>query len=696
MSDLDLETAFSEFWEDLLLEATASGEAQQAAFFQLYGGLAAENGDCADLIYTPVRKDGPKSYQVDGFALDLDRGELHIAVCDFRPERELQSLNADGMQQFFNRAKRFCELACDPEFVRSVEETSAAFEVANQICQHRLQIKRIRCVLFSNAKLATRKKTVEAGEAMGAHLTFNVIDFLRFHDIQRAQGCVEPIELNVEELNSNRPLPCLSANLEGSEYQSYLVVMPGDLLARIYGIYGARLMEQNVRTFLQARTKANKGIITTASEEPAMFFAYNNGITATASSVETVENGSNGRAISRICDLQIVNGGQTTASLLYARDKSKADLSDVFVQMKLSVVAPDRVEEVVPRISRFANTQNRISEADFFSSHPFHIEMQKISRRLTAPAVDGALAGTRWFYERARGQYRNEQASRGPAEKRRFDAEFPRAQLIEKTALAKYHITFKAQPNVVSLGAQKCFLEFAKEIGKKWEKGAAEYNDQFFRWSVARAIIFRWVDKMVGQSEWYISDRGYKANIVTYTIAWLVDYLAEQRKAVIDLDRVWTSQAVPIELQKALTDLAPRVAMTIKSPPAGITNVSEYAKTQACWARVKGTAFGVADELDNAIESLEAAAEERKSGRDERKIDLEIEFERTLFGLVDQAVAIENIGRRFSMLSPLSSKALAKLGRGNLSFTKSETNALKLLFSRLKERDVDVAAMADA
>ena len=45
-------------------------------------------------------------------------------------------------------------------------------------------------------------------------------------------------------------------------------------------------------------------------------------------------------SIRRITDLQIVNGGQTTASLFYARHGGReVPLDDVFVQMKLVVVS---------------------------------------------------------------------------------------------------------------------------------------------------------------------------------------------------------------------------------------------------------------------------------------------------------------------------------------------------------------------
>ena len=281
MAEPDLSADYDAFWDELLRDAEVSGDPQHASFFRMYAELAAENGDCADLVYCPVIREGARPYQVDGYAFDRDRGELHVAVCDFRPEREMQSLNADGINALFRRVHRFCSQAVRPEFLKELEETSPEFELAAFIQANADFIKRIRCVMFSNARLATRKKTLEAGNVIGAEMTFNIIDFIRFVDIQNAMGGVEPIELDLLELNEGI-LPCLQAHFEDSDYESYLVVMPGSLLARIYGLYGARLMEQNVRTFLQAQTKANKGIIRTANEEPEMFFAYNNGITATA------------------------------------------------------------------------------------------------------------------------------------------------------------------------------------------------------------------------------------------------------------------------------------------------------------------------------------------------------------------------------------------------------------------------------
>ena len=152
----------------------------------------------------------------------------------------------------------------------------------------------------------------------------------------------------------------------------------------------------------------------TINEDPQRFFSYNNGITATAESIEIVDN-----KITKIKNFQIVNGGQTTASIYSSYAQDKADLSSVSVQGKLSIIKPEQIENIVPKISKYANTQNKVSETDFFSNHPYHVRIEELSRRVLAPpSPNGSLGDTIWFYERTRGQYANAQFRLTPLKKR--------------------------------------------------------------------------------------------------------------------------------------------------------------------------------------------------------------------------------------------------------------------------------------
>ncbi|WP_332764475.1 AIPR family protein [Phenylobacterium sp.] len=681
MSAPDLDGAFALFWDDLLFEAEASAEPQARAFFQLYSDLATQNGDCTDLAYAPVRKEGRGGFRIDGYALEADRGDLYLAISDFRPGRQLESLNAAQIDALFEQVRRFCELAVQPGFLNGIEETSPTFEAAWTIYSYRSKIRRIRVIALSNARLATRRKPEMTGEVLGVPFVCSVLDFARYVDIQNAHGGAEPIEIDVTALNG-APLPCLPAHTVGGDYASYLIAIPGPLLSEIYGLYGARLLEQNVRTFLQARTKVNAGIIKTLETVPEMFFAYNNGLTATASGVTTAKLPDGTLGISSIENLQIVNGGQTTASILYAKDQRKADLAGVFVQMKLSVVRPDRLEEIVPKISRFANTQNKVSEADFFSSHPVHLVLEQISRRQTAPAKAGSLSGSKWFYERARGQYRDRLAYGTAAERRRFELEFPKDQFIDKTELAKFEMTFACLPHIVSRHAQKCFLEFAERVAKMWETSEATFNEHWFRCAVAKTIAFHWTDRMVGRSEWYQQDRGFKIQIVTYTIAWLVEKLrAEGRE--LDLEVIWQRQELPEEIGAALRELAPQVAATVKAAPPQVKNIDSYCKLQACWAAVSGSDYTLDARLEGFTIDAAEADRARKSATAAKRADKDIDFDSMLVRLLGDADPVVQFARSRRMLTPNSDAALRRLIRGDIRLPAAERNALKYLLEKM-------------
>lgn len=694
----DLEEGFDRFWEDLLFEAEASGEPQAAAFFRLYLRLAADNGDCIDMTYTPARNEGRGAYQIDGFALERDRGDLFLAISDFRPGRELETLNAAQVDALFDRVRRFCELSVQPAFINAIDETSPAFQAAWPIYEGRALIRRIRVVVFSNGRLSTRRKPEITGEVLGVPFVCSILDFARYADIISAKGGGEPIEIDVTSMNGE-PLPCLPAHSIDGEQASYLVAVPGAFLAEIYGLYGAKLLEQNVRTFLQARTKVNAGIIRTLETAPEMFFAYNNGLTATAAGITTAPLPGGGLGIASIENLQIVNGGQTTASILYASDSQRkerrADLSRVYVQMKLSVVNPERLDEVVPLISRYANTQNKISEADFFSSHPIHLVLERISRKLPAPPKAGSLSGSKWFYERARGQYRDRLAYGTQADRKRFELEFPRDQLIDKTDLAKFEVTFECRPHIVSRLAQKCFLDFADRAGKAWEASEASFNENWFRTVVAEAIVFRSVDRMVARSDWYQQDRGYKLQIVTYAIAWLVHELRE-RGLEINLEIIWQRQELPQEIAEVLAQIAPQVADTIKDAPPQMKNVGEYCKQQACWAAVAASHYAFSGSLDGLLIDHEEAELARKAAISARKVEHDIDFDHILVAMLADTQPYLSFARSRRLLTPKSDAALRRLTRGDIRLSASERNALKYMVQKMVQAGFELPRASGA
>ena len=271
-----------------------------------------------------------------------------------------------------------------------------------------------------------------------------------------------------------------------------------------------------------------------------------------------------------------MNGGQTTASLYHAATKAKADLSAVQVQAKLSVVDPDQLESIVPKISEFANSQNKVNTADFSANHPFHVKVEELSRTIWAPAADGSQHMTRWFYERARGQYADELArERTPARQRKFREVHPASQRFTKTDLAKYENTWDQLPANVSLGAEKNFREFMLRLK---ERGDYLPDGEYLERLIAKAILFKRSGKLIGA----LALGGYRAQTVTYTLALIANRTGQR----LNLADIWRRQTLTAELESTIETLAPRVHETLLAAP-GKGNVGEWAKKPTCWAAMQ-------------------------------------------------------------------------------------------------------------
>jgi hypothetical protein len=370
-------------------------------------------------------------------------------------------------------------------------------------------------------------------------------------------------------------LPCLVTSKTDDGLQVFMTWIRGDILAHIYNSYRSRLLERNVRSFLQFTGKVNKGIRETVLDRPARFLSYNNGLSATASVVDLEDVGSGLARIRTVKDFQIVNGGQTTASIASCARRDRVDVSGIAVAMKLTVVPQDKLDEFVPLISKFANTQNRIQEADFSANHPWHIELERLSRSTWTKPTTDTPRGTRWFYERSRGQYADELGSQGtPAGRRRFRTENPTSQKFTKTDLAKYVLTWDQQPAIVSRGAQKCFVDFMNRIQR--ERRPLPDAKEFERIG-GLAMLFRRAEKLYGEMGY----QGYRAQVVTYSIARLSNALGRR----LPFDDVWKAQRIPDDVKASLAKAIVGVRDVITQPP-GNRNITEWCKRDDCWTAI--------------------------------------------------------------------------------------------------------------
>lgn len=514
-----------------------------------------------------------KGVEVHGYDLDENRKLLSLIAHHFFQEEEIQTLLKKDIETKFSRLKAFFRMVAQNDF-HDMEQTSDGYSMAYNVAQYLTgkQIERVRLIVLTDGRMTKTLTDLPSETIAGIPLDYRVIDIDYIYRIYLSEFADQNFEVSVN-------LPALKVTTETDQYQSYLSVVPAQVLATIYENYGQKIFEQNVRTFLGARGNTNIGLRNTIEFKPEMFFAYNNGITATASDLEFDAKGN----IKTIKNFQIVNGGQTTSSI-YAASK-KLDISKVAVQMKLSVVKEKEQEHTfVSDVSRYANTQNKVNASDFFSNSPFHKEMKDYSTRVWAPAASGAQRRTHWFYERARGEYLNEQRFMTPAKKKAFLLENPKDQYLDKTFLAKSEVSWLQKPNIVSKGAQESFRYFAENITKQLEDDNLSVNELYFKDAVSRVILFRGVEKLVSRSSWY--DGGFRAQTVTYTIAYL-SYCVKQMKQFLNFGLIWELQALPSDLIKVLETISERVYEDITDPPEGTANISQWCKREACWDNVK-------------------------------------------------------------------------------------------------------------
>lgn len=512
---------------------------------------------------------------------------LHLVVTDYRGQLG-ESLTATQIATWFKRLTTFTQRSMN-HLADSIEPSSPVFEVADFIRAQWKTLSRARFYLFSDG-LARNPETRPA-ELEGVAISFHVWDVERLYRLDTSGLEREPIAVDVSA-RTGSPLPCLPGP-PASDHQVFLALVPATLLADLYNEFTGRILERNVRSFLQQRGGVNKGIRDTILKAPERFLAYNNGISATASAVDIVELPNRGYALTRIHDLQIVNGGQTTASLAAAVQRDKADVSGITVQCKLTVVPGDVIDELVPHISQFSNTQNKVTGADFSSNDPFHIKIEELSRSVWAPPVDGSQKQTQWFFERARGQYADEYLrARTPARQRQFKSMNPLAQKFTKTDLAKFENSWEQLPHLVSTGAEKNFREFMELL----EGRRREPDLQYFRRLIAKAILFRSTEKLV--SDFKFGD--YRANIVTYTIA----KLANATSSRLDLDAVWQRQALSPATASALKLIIPEVKEVIFNPTGRSRHIGEWCKKPDCWAQVKELDWRLPPSLTNELVAL--------------------------------------------------------------------------------------------
>lgn len=510
--------------------------------------------------------------RLSGYAVSDDADQLDLFVSLYGGFDILTPVPDQDSKTAAQQCVRFLELCAAGRLAEKLDPSSDVYSLALTIREIYDGLEQVRVFVLMDG--VARSKSFKSRDVGGKSVRLEVMDIERLFRHRSEGKPRDELVINFNDV-SGAPLPCVHVPGDATGYDYALTAIPGEALRFIYEKYGPRLLEANVRSFLSVKAKGvNAGIQGTLRSAPERFMAFNNGIVLVADEMklDRAEDGSPG--IIWLRGMQIVNGGQTTASIYFAKKKyPDIDLSKVRVPAKIIVMNeedPAREEALVSDISRYANSQNAVRQSDLSANKPFHVDIERLSLSVYCPDGVG-----RWFYERAAGSYNTLLSREGttPARLRVLKESVPPSRKITKTELAKYFMAWDGRPDIVSLGTQKCFDRFMTSLGEAEADGKPVVPDKvFFKAIVGKALVFKAVHKTARP---LVS--AFLANVAAYTVA----VVSETYGDGFDLERVWLSQGVSPQFAEQAEIWAREVNQRLHETANG-KMISEWAKRPEC------------------------------------------------------------------------------------------------------------------
>lgn len=698
--DFELDAFIQNLYHEVqsLVYADENGDSKENKFTEYVMETLAEAGETEGIrlcTYIKENKNENIQFKINGYALEEGYENIDIFISSYKDTNQSYRLAKSDFDKLIKWSTGFVNAALKG-YLEDIEPSTEAFGLASLLHEKRNDIIRINIFILSNGDIPHDPPTNFSLKSLDEILfTFKIWDIERLHRLSQSKGNREPIEIDFEEL-MGEVIPCLEMPSQNELYECYLAIVPGTILANLYRNYGTRLLESNVRAFLQQTGKVNIGIRDTIRFNPHMFLPYNNGLATTAQEVKTKINEDGHKVITAVKDFQIVNGGQTTASLFHTAKKYKeADISNVYVQMKLTVIKDEeKKNETVPYISRYANSQNKVSELDLTSNSPFLQRLEELSRTTYAVDAYDKNKQTIWFFERVKGQYK-EALNREPKGNKQnaFKLKNPRNQLIIKSDVAKFMNIWHLKPFHVAKGSQKNYIAFMRDFEKDFSKkkpGRVYWEDV-----VANSILFQSADNLFGRKNQNpIGDTNIKSHTVAYTLSYF-HYLTENK---LNLGQIWNRQIIEEDLQNELKKLLIFVYDFLTSLDVAL--ISEAVKSEKVWDRLKGVKAG---NIDLNVINKYLISESDYILRYETKTD---EVEETLrYNTLEE---ITSLGVRFwdgLCLYMLQTACLSQVEqnyvtgiRGKLKksgdFTDSEIKRGGEIISKLKELNIDFTSIS--
>jgi hypothetical protein len=579
-TDFELEQYVHELYHEVnsMAYSDDDGASKEDKFTEFIMETLAEADETEGIRLCPYMKEnknGNLDLKINGYAIEDGFESVDLFISHYTDVNEIYALKKPDFDGLLKWSIKFLNSALKGH-LDDIEPSTEAYGLASLIKKYREDFIRVNIFVISNGNIPFDAPNISIKGFDDLQINIYIWDLERLHRLSQSKYNREPIEIDFKK-TLGVSIPCLEMPSKNELYECYLAIIPGNTLAALYKNYGTRLLESNVRAFLQQTGKVNRGIRDTIKEEPHMFLPYNNGLASTAMDVTTdIENGH--LVITGVKDFQIVNGGQTTASLFHTLKKHKADLSEVFVQMKLTVIKDEeKKNDIVPFISRYANSQNKVSELDLTSNNAYLIKLEELSRTTYAIDPEDSNKQSIWFFERVKGQYKESLNKEPTAGKQKaFKLKYPTSQKILKSEVAKYMNIYKRIPFHVAKGAQKNYNFYLREAEKEFKK--KKPTRVMWEDIVANALLFKSADRLFGRKN---QDPIGDTNIKSHTAAYTLSLLYELTDGKIDLGSIWNKQFIDEELEIELKKGLIHIYKFFTS--LNVLLISEAAKAEKTW-----------------------------------------------------------------------------------------------------------------
>lgn len=675
---MDIEEYRKDFLEQIRTDAALNSTDPNDEFIQKTIDLLVENEQFPDPIIHYYGSKGRRNrmMQFNAFSFDEADGSICLLISDFNNSENPVTLTNTQIDTLYSRMEYFIEESYQGTISDYCDESDPTIDIAKQIrklmgkSSFESSVLKFKFFIVTNSILSSRVKSIQKEKLFDKPVEVNLWYLERFFDLYNTANS-EAIEINVSDFGIDG-IQCIKANMSDcEEYDAYLAIVPGKFLADVYLKHGSRLLQGNVRAFLSLRNAVNKGIRKTIITEPNKFFTYNNGIATISQSIELSDNGNK---IISFNGLQIINGGQTTASMASAVvKKDNEKLENIFVPMKLTVLKSNegkdenekdkQYNDMIQKISEYANSQTKVTTADFFSNHKFHVLMETLSltAKNFAPPVNGNPFPTVWFYERSRGKWEQEQMKLNTSEREKFVKKHPKNQVVKKEQLVKCMTIMDCLPYTACDISTKMMKQIADKITDICENSVESINDYFFKKSIASVIIFNSVERIVGKQEWYPKG-GNRAQIVPYTISKLISSIPGNKS--IDYDLIWKGQCLYPSFVNEVENLS-LLTHNFLNDSNGVI-VREYARQKDTWIKYKNIPYEISEYFYNDLKNLNSEKNEEKQAKRERKFNNEI----------DASVEIFKLGYTYWMNVHKKIENEKVISFGDIMFVKSIANLI--------------------